>query len=259
MTAAIRLIGVSKTFIGGVTAVDGVSLELEGEVLYGFVGPNGAGKSTLVNLISGYLLPDEGEIIVNGVPIVDFHQALSEAGVVKIEQHPNLAPNLTPAEHLALLLPNFLVDVNVLKRRAEKLLENLGVPIDLDRRVEDLPISQQRVFEIIKALIMCELLRERGKKPVLILDEATAFLPIQQKVALKRILRELTTLGYTIILISHDLSEVIDVSDEILVMSGGKIVARMKSTSLDISELVKSMFEVVLEPTAKIERIIQPS
>jgi len=259
LTAAIRLIGVSKTFIGGVTAVDGVSLELEGEVLYGFVGPNGAGKSTLVNLISGYLLPDEGEIIVNGVPIVDFHQALSEAGVVKIEQHPNLAPNLTPAEHLALLLPNFLVDVNVLKRRAEKLLENLGVPIDLDRRVEDLPISQQRVFEIIKALIMCELLRERGKKPVLILDEATAFLPIQQKVALKRILRELTTLGYTIILISHDLSEVIDVSDEILVMSGGKIVARMKSTSLDISELVKSMFEVVLEPTAKIERIIQPS
>ena len=180
--------GVTKTFVGGVTAVDNVSLELEEGILYGYVGPNGAGKSTLTNLISGYLKPDKGEIYVHGIPIVDFHQAIRDAGVVKIEQHPNLAPLLTPAEHLALLLPNFIIDVEALKERAEQLLESLGTPVDLDRRVENLPISHQRVFEIVKALILCELLYRQGKKPILILDEATAFLPLQQKNAL--LLRE---------------------------------------------------------------------
>lgn len=244
MKPAIKLVEVCKTFPGGVIAVDNVSLELEGGVLYGFVGPNGAGKSTLTNLISGYYTPDKGEIYVHGAKILDFHQAISE-GVVKVEQHPNLAPWLTPAEHLALLIPKIFYNVEDLREKAKELINIIGVKVDLNTRAEDLPIGHLRVFEIIKALILCDLLHKAGKKPILILDEATAFLPIQQKKVLKNMLRNLTPLGYTIILISHDLAEVIDISDEILVMTAGKIVSRFKSEKLDMAELIRSMFDAV--------------
>ena len=254
MDAAVELKDVVKTFVGGITAVDHISLKLEEGTLYGLVGPNGAGKSTLTNLISGYLMPDKGEIFVHGVPIIDYHQAMIEAGVVKIEQHPNLAYDLTPLEHLALILPGFIPNTDVLRDRAEELLKNLNAHVDLDRKVEDLPISQQRVFEIVKALIICELLHKAGKKPILILDEATAFLQLQQKTALKEFIRRYLPLGYTIIWISHDLAEVIDVSDEILVMSVGKIVSRMKTASLEVSDLVKSMFETVPVSESAAER-----
>ncbi len=242
MVAAIRLVGVSKTFIGGIRAVDNVSVELEAGKLYGLVGPNGAGKSTMTNLVAGYLVPDKGEIYANGFPVIGYHQAMVQCGVVKVEQHPNLAPLLSPAEHLDLLLPD-LIAGGRLKPRAEELLRELEVPINLDAPVESIPIGQQRVFEIVKALIQCELISRRGLKPILILDEATAFLPIHLKMALKNKLRNLVSEGYTIITISHDLPEVIDISDEILVMTGGKIVARFSSSGLDLSELVRSMFE----------------
>ncbi len=249
---AVKLVDVVKTFVGGVRAVDHVSLELDEGVLYGFVGPNGAGKSTLTNLISGYLIPDSGEIYVHGVRVLDYHQAALSAGVVKVEQHPNLAPHLTPMEHLSLLLPNMIPKADMLREDAESIMRRLGVMVDLDRRVEELSIGHQRVFEITKALILSNLLYDSGMKPILILDEATAFLPIQQKLALKEYLRELVDKGYTIILISHDLSEVLDVSDQILVMSGGKIVATLESRNLDVSELVKSMFEMVEVTEVKI-------
>ena len=113
--AAVELKDVVKTFVGGITAVDHISLKLEEGTLYGLVGPNGAGKSTLTNLISGYLIPDKGEIFVHGIPIIDYHQAMIEAGVVKIEQHPNLAYDLTPLEHLALILPGFIPNTDVLR------------------------------------------------------------------------------------------------------------------------------------------------
>ena len=254
MEVAVELEDVVKTFVGGITAVDHISLRLEEGVLYGLVGPNGAGKSTLTNLISGYLIPDRGEVYVHGIPIIDYHQAMAEAGVVKVEQHPNLAHDLTPLEHLRLILPGLIPRTDALRSRAEELLRNLNAHVDLDRKVEGLPISQQRIFEIVKALIICELLHRAGRKPVLILDEATAFLQLQQKTALKEFIRRYLPLGYTIIWISHDLAEVIDVSDEILVMSVGKIVSRMKTASLEVSDLVRSMFETVPVSESAAER-----
>ena len=242
---AVKAIGLRKTYIGGVTALDDVDLELEAGKIYGLVGPNGAGKSTLTNIIAGYLLPDRGEVYVNGVRIEDFHQAILEAGVVRVEQHPNLAPALTLLEHLALLFPNIFFDLDSLREMAERIAGDLEAEVDFDQRVENLSISERRIFEIIRALILCEILHGIGRKPVLILDESTAYLPVQQKQTLKNYLRKLTDLGYTVIIISHDLSEILDISDKILVMSAGKIVARVESETADLGELVKKMFEEV--------------
>jgi len=243
--AAVKAIGLRKRYIGGVVALDDVSLELEAGKIYGLVGPNGAGKSTLTNVIAGYITPDKGEVYVNGVRIGDFHQAMLEAGVVRVEQHPNLAPALTLLEHLALLFPTILFDLNSLKRMAEKVAEDLETEVEFDQRVEKLSISQRRIFEIIRALILCEILYKAGRKPILILDESTAYLPVRQKETLKNYLTKLTSLGYTVLIISHDLSEILDVSDEILIMSGGKIVSQVKARGADIGELIKKMFEEV--------------
>lgn len=242
MEPAVRLQNVTKTFVGGVRAVDSISLELNPFRVYGFVGPNGAGKSTIMNLIAGYLIPDSGEIWVHGIPVTDFHQALNLCGVVKVEQHPNLAPYLTLDQHLSMLLPNF-IPTKSLNHMARDLLKQIGVEVDLLRRVEDLPIGYLRVFEIVKALIQCDILLRRGLKPVLILDEATTFLPQHQKNTLKQILRNLISKQHTVLIVSHDLHEIIDVADEILVMVGGKVSARYSSKGLDVSNLVKSMFD----------------
>lgn len=242
---AIKTIGLKKVYVGGAVALDGVSIELERGKIYGLVGPNGAGKSTLTNVIAGYLMPDEGQVYVNGVRIEEYHQAIVEAGVVKVEQHPNLAPGLTPLEHLALLFPTFFLKLSHLRHGARKLGEELGVQVDFDQLVERLSISQQRVFEIIRAFMLCELLHDLGKKPVLILDESTAYLPAQQKNSLKRYLRKLVNEDYTVMIISHDLSEILDISEEVLVMSGGKIISRMETDKMDFNELMRSMFEEV--------------
>lgn len=243
---AVRLVNVSKTFVGGVKAVDDVTLSLTGGVIYGLVGPNGAGKSTLTNLISGALTPDKGKIYLGSTLVTGFHLALRE-GVVKVEQHPNLAPALTPLEHLALLTSGVFYTADRLRPRANQLLEYLDTAVNLDSMVEDLPISQQRVFEIVRGVILCEGFLETGKKPILILDEASAFLPVQQKNKVKTLLRNLAKEGCAVVTISHDLSEVIDMSDEILVMTAGKIVSRHGTKKLEVSQLVKSMFEMVPE------------
>ena len=242
---AIKAIGLRKVYVGGAVALDDVSFELESGKVYGLVGPNGAGKSTLTNVIAGYIAPDKGEVYVHGIKIEDYHQAMVEAGVVKVEQHPNLAPALTPLEHLALLLPTIFFDLDSLRSEAEALAKELDVQVNFDQIVEKLSISQQRIFEIIRALILCRMLHDLGRKPVLILDESTAYLPIQQKNSLKNYLTKLTDLDYTIIIISHDLSEILDVSDEVIIMSNGKIVSRMKAEKIDLSELMRSMFEEV--------------
>jgi len=245
MNAAVKLIRVTKRFVGGVTALDEVSLELEPGKIYGLVGPNGAGKSTLMNVISGYLTPDYGEIYVNDVRIREYHQAVAEAGVVRVEQHPSIAPGLTLLEHLALIYPTFLPRLGFMKRRIEEISKELGIRFKLDVPAENLPISDLRAFEIVRALILCELLHLAGRKPVLILDECTAYLPIQQKQKLGGYLRKLTGNGYTIIVISHDLPEVLEIADEILVMSGGKIIHRVESEKAKLDELMRKMFEEV--------------
>jgi len=242
---AVKAVGLRKVYVGGAVALDDVNLELESEKIYGLVGPNGAGKSTLMNVIAGYIAPDKGAAYVHGVKIEDYHQAMIEAGVVKVEQHPNLAPALTPLEHLALLFPTIFFNLEALRAEAESISRELDVEIEFDREVEKLSISQRRIFEIIRALILCRILQRLGRKPLLILDESTAYLPVQRKNTLKKYLRGLIDEGYTIIVISHDLSEILDISDEVLVMTGGKIISKMSATGMDLSELMKKMFEEI--------------
>jgi simple sugar transport system ATP-binding protein len=252
---AIRLINVRKTFIGGAVALDDVTLELDGGRVYGLVGPNGAGKSTLTNIISGYLRPDRGDVFVNSVRIKEYHQAVIEAGVVKVEQHPNLAPALTLLEQLALFYPGIIPDLDGVRRRAERIAGEIGVKLNLDQPAERLPIGQLRTFEIIRALMLCEMLHEIGRRPVLILDESMAYLPAQQKRRISEYLRELTSRGYTVIIISHDLSDLIEVVDEILVMTGGKIVSRFDAREARLEDLIRSMFEEVeyFKPSEEVE------
>ena len=203
---------------GGVTALAGVDLELaKGEVL-GLIGPNGSGKTTLVNCISGVLEIDEGEIVLEGRKITRAARSRrARAGLARTFQNPRLFTDLTVRE-------NVTVGLNALaSRRArghdrvDALLTRLGL-VEYGRTVvSSLPYGYQRRVEIARALA--------GRPAVLLLDEPAAGLNDSETATLRDLLRELRRDDeISIIVIDHDMSLIMGVSDRIQVLDEGRVI-----------------------------------
>ena len=203
---------------GGVTALAGVDLELaKGEVL-GLIGPNGSGKTTLVNCISGVLEIDEGEIALEGRRITRAARARrARAGLARTFQNPRLFTDLTVRE-------NVTVGLNALAARRARghdrvdgLLDRLGL-VEYDRTVvSSLPYGYQRRVEIARALA--------GRPAVLLLDEPAAGLNDGETAGLRELLHELRRDDeISIIVIDHDMSLIMGVSDRIQVLDEGQVI-----------------------------------
>lgn len=230
-TPALEVRGLTKSF-PGVLANDHIDLMLNrGEVL-GLLGENGAGKSTLMNLIYGLYSPDEGEILINGEPVViqDPNDAIRR-GIGMVHQHFQLVPVLTVTENI--MLGNESVNGPFLDRRAAKariqeIAKQYGLSVNPDALVQDLPVGVQQRVEIIKALYR--------KADILILDEPTAVLTPQEADGLFAIMRTLIEKGVSIIFISHKLKEVLQICDRITVLRGGKVAGHAEpKTSTEAS------------------------
>lgn len=210
--------GLTKRF-PGVLANDHIDLKLhKGEVL-GLLGENGAGKSTLMNLIYGLYRPDEGEILINGQPVVikDPNDAI-QRGIGMVHQHFQLVPVLTVTENI--MLGNEAVRGPFLNRRAARkrileIVQQYGLQVDPDALVQDLPVGIQQRVEIIKALYR--------KAEILILDEPTAVLTPQETEGLFSIMETLLERGVSIIFISHKLKEVLRICNRVTVLRLGKV------------------------------------
>ena len=233
---AVRMRDVAKTF-GAVVANRDASLDVARGEIHALVGENGAGKSTLMRVLSGLYAPDGGTVEVNGRDVTAWKttEAIA-AGVGMVHQHFMLVPTLTVAENVVLgMEPSSGLTIDMLRAvsSVESLSVRSGLTVDPAAMVADLSVGEAQRVEILKAL-------HRGAK-ILILDEPTAVLSPPEVQDLWRVLRVLRQSGGTIILITHKLDEVIDVSDTITVMRAGRTVARLSTADTTPREIAKAM------------------
>ena len=233
---AIRLTGIVKSF-GPVMANDGASLEVARGEIHALVGENGAGKSTLMRVFSGMYTAERGTMAVNGRDVTGWSTAEAiAAGVGMVHQHFMLVPTLTVAENVMLgseFTRGGQLDRDRAIREVEELSRKTGLTVDPRRKVSDLSVGEAQRVEILKALF-------RGAT-ILILDEPTAVLSPGEVAELWDVLRTMRAAGSTIVLITHKLDEVMQISDRITVMRHGTAVGQMTTAGTTPADIARAM------------------
>ena len=233
---AIELRGISKSF-GPVQANKDIDLRVAKGTIHGIIGENGAGKSTLMSILYGFYKPDRGQILVNGQPIaIADSQTAIRAGIGMVFQHFKLVQNFTVLENIilgaedgGLLRPSLAKARGVLKRLAAEYQLN----VDPDATIDELSVGHQQRVEILKALYR--------QADILILDEPTGVLTPAEADHLFRILQGLKDEGKTIILITHKLREIMEITDNVSVMRRGEMVASVRTADTSPEELAELM------------------
>ncbi|WP_236795610.1 ATP-binding cassette domain-containing protein [Amycolatopsis sp. GM8] len=216
----LELRNITKMF-GSKVANDDISLTIKQGTVHAIVGENGAGKSTLMNMISGNLQPDSGEILLDGAPVVVADPKKADSlGIGMVHQHFKLVPSLTVASNIFLgneTITRFgALNRREMEKRVEALSTDLGLHVDPRDKVQDLSVGERQRVEIVKAL--------SHDTRLLILDEPTAVLTPSETDELFVVVRRLATQGCSVVFISHKLGEVLAIADEITVVRDGKVV-----------------------------------
>lgn len=234
--------GIDKSF-PGVHALKNVSLELrKGEVL-ALLGENGAGKSTLIKILGGVYPSDAGDVLIEG-QTARIHSPVDaqHAGVSIIYQEFNLVPDLTASENIFLGREKARVGFVSATRehqQARQLFNKIGINIDPDARCGDLTVAQQQTVEIAKTL--------STKAKIIVMDEPSAALAIQEVEHLFSIIRDLKKHGIGIIYISHRLEEIFEVADRVMVLRDGEHVGTGDTADITRTELIEMMVGRPLE------------
>ena len=233
---AIELRGISKAF-GPVQANKGIDLSVPRGTIHGIIGENGAGKSTLMSILYGFYRPDAGEILIGGKPVaIADSQAAIRAGIGMVFQHFKLVQNFTVLENVILGAEDgALLRPSLARARGElqRLAREYELQVDPDALVEDLSVGHQQRVEILKALYR--------QADILILDEPTGVLTPAEADHLFRILRGLRDEGKTIILITHKLREIMEITDNVSVMRRGEMVASVRTAETSPAALAELM------------------
>ena len=230
--AAVTLKNVTKTF-GKVVANDKVSLSIyKGEVL-ALLGENGSGKTTLMNMLSGIYFPDEGQIFIDGreVVIASPKDAFSH-GIGMVHQHFKLVDVLTAAENIILGMEGRL-NIKEATVRIREICDRYGFDVDPDQKIYDMSVSQKQTVEIVKVLY-------RGAD-ILILDEPTAVLTPQETEKLFSVLRNMRADGKAIVIITHKMHEVEEISDRVAVLRKGCYIGEMMTKDTNAAEMTNMM------------------
>lgn len=231
---AIELKNITKTF-GQVVANKNVSLSVNRGEILSILGENGSGKTTLMNMISGIYYPDEGQIFVNGQEVlIRSPKDAFEQKIGMIHQHFKLVDVFSAAENIILGLEEeekFNLKASVEKIR--KISEQYGFEIDPEKKIYEMSVSEKQTVEIIKVLY-------RGAD-ILILDEPTAVLTPQETRKLFDILRRMREDGKSIIIITHKLHEVLELSDKVSVLRKGEYIGTVITSETSESELTEMM------------------
>ena len=237
MGRQIELKKITKVF-GKLTANSEVDFTVESGKIYGLIGENGAGKTTLMRVLYGMYEPDGGEILIDGKAVrFKSPKDAIDMGIGMVHQHFALVPTLTVTQNMILGKPiqkkNGLLDM----KQAEQMVLDIGKQYKLEvppkALVKDIPVSLQQRVEILKALYL--------GGDLLIMDEPTAVLTPQEIVKLFETLVELRNAGKSIILITHKLNEIMQITDEIMVLRLGKVTGHVKTSETDERRIAEMM------------------
>ncbi len=233
---ALETVAIDKWF-GANHANRAVSLAVPAGTIHGVIGENGAGKSTIMSIVYGYLRADGGEIRVNGrTAVIRSPRDALAAGIGMVHQHFMLVDPFSVLENVLLGAEGGVtLSAGLARARAElsALARDYGLEVDLDGPVGDLPVGAQQRVEILKALY-------RGAD-ILILDEPTGVLTPQEADHLFRILRALRAQGKTVIIITHKLREIMELTDNVTVMRRGQVVANVATRDTSRAQLAELM------------------
>lgn len=229
----IRLENISKSF-GKINANRNVTMDIrKGEIL-SVLGENGCGKTTLMNMIAGIYYPDSGKIIINGeeVTITSPRDAFNYK-IGMIHQHFKLIDVFSTAENIVLGVNDGKYNLKEVKSRVLAMCEKYGFNIDPDKKIYEMSVSEKQTVEIIKVLY-------RGAN-ILILDEPTAVLTPQEIRTLFNVLRAMRDDGKSIVIITHKLNEVMEISDRVTILRKGEHIATVNTTETNEQQLTEMM------------------
>lgn len=226
---------ISKSFPGGVIALDNVSIDIYGGEFTAILGENGAGKSTLVKILYGIYTPDSGKIILEGKPVtIENPLDAIKKGIVMVSQIPQLIDRLSVSENIALSLSRvgLLASMKSVNRVFEDIATKIGVKIDPNAKTWTLSYTQKQLVEIVRAML--------ADAKVLLLDEALTYLPLEERRKFYEYLKEFKEKGKAIVFITHKIPEALEIADRIYVLRRGRLAGSLtaKEATLDAVRLL---------------------
>jgi ribose transport system ATP-binding protein len=228
--------GIRKVF-PGVVALDHVDFDLRAGEVHVLLGENGAGKSTLMKILSGAYRKDAGEIVLDGHPIaIGSPRNAQTLGIATIYQELSLVPQLTVAENILLGHEPSRAGViqrAALREAARRSLEEVGLAIDPDRRVDRLGIAEQQMVEVAKALFR--------RARVLVMDEPTSALTAREIERLFAVIRRVTAAGVAVVYISHRMRELAEIGTRVTVLRDGRAVGTFPLADVSFDALIRLM------------------
>ncbi|MCH2554001.1 MAG: sugar ABC transporter ATP-binding protein, partial [SAR116 cluster bacterium] len=233
----IELKGIVKRY-GGVTALDDVDFRVKTGEAICLAGENGSGKSTLIKILVGVEQPTSGQIFIDDKSYAQLNPRLAAAsGVSVIFQDFSLFSNLTVAENISFATQlsdkRRLFDKGSTRKIAQEALDRIGVEIDLDARVENIPVAHKQLVAICRGLA--------SNARLIIMDEPTTALTGREGQALLGIIRKLKDDGIAVVFVSHKLAEVLEVCEEVFVLRNGQNVAQGPAQDFDAASLTRHM------------------
>lgn len=230
---AIQCRKITKRF-GSVVANDEIDLDVRRGEILALLGENGSGKTTLMNMLSGIYHQDSGEILVDGKAVaINSPVDSMQLGIGMIHQHFKLVEIFSAMDNIVLGTAERLLSPKALKSKIDEICQSFGLEIDPLKRVCDMSVSEKQTVEIIKVLY-------RGAQ-ILILDEPTAVLTPQETERLFVILRRMKQRGCAIIIITHKLNEVLEISDRVTILRKGKSVQTVNTCEATRQSLTEMM------------------
>ncbi len=241
----LEVVGIGKEYPGTV-APDNVSAVFEGGKVHALIGKNGAGKSTLVKILAGAVTPTRGRILIEGKEVkLRSPTDAFDMGIATVYQELSLVPYLSVAENILLGrlpkrkgLAGMMVDWRRARALAETVLRDLQVDIDVRAKASQLPVAQQQIVEIAKAMSL--------NPVVIMLDEPTSALAQHETENLFKVIRRLTAKGVAVIYITHRLGELSRIADIVTVLRDGKCVDTVALKDVTAAEIVRMMFGEVV-------------